>query len=47
MENSNFVPMAIVFSGIIILPIIIIRLAKSMKVLKDKKEATAAAEKNS
>jgi len=41
MDLSN-APMAIVFAGIIIMPVIIIRIAKLMKVVKDKKAAAAA-----
>jgi hypothetical protein len=41
MEDNNFIFMAIVFAGIVVLPVIIIRLAKSMKVLKEKKESNA------
>ncbi|MFA6209760.1 MAG: hypothetical protein WC714_10080 [Candidatus Obscuribacterales bacterium] len=40
--DDNFVLMGIVFAGIIIMPLVIIRLAKAMKVLKDKKAAAAA-----
>ncbi len=40
--DENFVPMGIVFAGIIIMPVIIIKLAKALKVLKDKKAASAA-----
>ena len=43
MDDSNFVSMGIVFAGIIIMPVIIIRIAKLMKVIKDKKAAAAAA----
>ncbi|MDQ5965579.1 MAG: hypothetical protein QG625_1734 [Cyanobacteriota bacterium erpe_2018_sw_39hr_WHONDRS-SW48-000098_B_bin.30] len=41
MENSGLVCMMIVAAGIVIMPVIIIKLAKAMKTLKDKKEASA------
>jgi len=40
--DENFVPMGIVFAGILIMPVIIIRLAKALKTLKDKKAASSA-----
>ncbi|MBU6451942.1 MAG: hypothetical protein KGS72_09210 [Cyanobacteria bacterium REEB67] len=41
MDMGDFAPMGIVFAGIIIMPVIIIKLAKMMKVVKEKKEAAA------
>jgi hypothetical protein len=41
--DMDFAPMGIAFAGIIIMPVIIIKLAKLMKVVKDKKAAAAAA----
>jgi len=43
MDMENFAPMGIVFAGIIIMPVIIIKLAKLMKTVKEKKAAAAAA----
>ncbi|CAN5616235.1 hypothetical protein BH11CYA1_BH11CYA1_40710 [soil metagenome] len=40
--DEQFQLMAIVFASIIIMPLVIIKLAKAMKVLKDKKAAAAA-----
>ena len=42
MELGDFAPMGIVFAGIIIMPVIIIKIAKTMKIIKDKKAAAAA-----
>lgn len=43
--DENYVPIAIVAAGIIVMPVIIIKLAKALKVVKDKKAAAAASEK--
>ena len=40
--DDNFILMGIVFAGIIIMPLVIIKLAKAMKVLKEKKSSGAA-----
>jgi hypothetical protein len=40
--EDNFVLMGIVFASIIIMPLVIIRLAKAMKGIKDKKAAPTA-----
>lgn len=39
--DTGFISIAIVFAGIVILPVIIIRLAKSVKAVKDKKAASS------
>lgn len=43
--DMDFVPMGIVFAGIIIMPIIIIRIAKLMREVKEKKAAASSGEK--
>jgi len=39
--DSEFAPMGIVFAGIIIMPVLIIQIAKRLKAIKDKKAAAA------
>lgn len=43
--DMDFVPMGIVAAGVIILPVIIIRIAKLMKQMKEKKAASTSADK--
>jgi hypothetical protein len=40
--DMDFAPMGIAFAGIIIMPVIIIKLAKLLKGIKEKKAAAAA-----
>lgn len=39
--DMGFVSMGLVFAGIVIMPVIIIKLVKSMKAVKDKKAASS------